>query len=158
MTGSQSATIGTTAVIAATTLNPLAIAALGIEIVGAFMAASQKKKELEVRKQQVGIRAEQDALKRDEKMARIIGQQNVMAAAQGVSASSFSAIERESFEQFAEDKRIADLNLITQTESIETLQSSLFPQAFLSSVGSVTEAYYYANIGSKGSKSTIGKL
>ena len=140
---------GTTAATAglltlATPLAPLAIASLAISAGAAMAAAFGKKQELEIRKKQIEIRAEQDALKRDEKMERIISQQNIMAAAEGVTPGSFAAIEKESFDEFAEDKRIADLNLMIQKQGIEQTQSSLFPQAFLSSLGETAKTLYYS--------------
>lgn len=114
----------------------IALAALStaFEIGSTVMAAREKEKQLELQRKQAEILADQQAIARDNKMRRILGQQRVTAAAQGGTPGSFAAIERASFEAFAEDTRISDLNLMMKEESFDISEENVKQQAILKSL------------------------
>ena len=159
-TGTAAATASTlyfAAPLLATPLAPLAIASIAIGAAASMVGALSQKRALEVQKEQAKIRSEQDSLKRDEKMERIIAQQNVSAASEGVSAGSFAALEMDSFKQFAEDQRISDLNSMMQTKGIEIQQSNVFEEAFAKSVSQAAQTIYMSEFGgtTKSSKQDV---
>ena len=118
----------------------LAAVSTGAKLFSLWGAAEAEEDALEMKRLQAEVRAEQEGIARAEKMRRILGQQIVTASAEGVTEGSFAAINRASWEQFAEDKRIADINLMMQEESIDISEENIKQQAMLQTIGTVAQA------------------
>lgn len=113
----------------------------GLSFGTSIWAAKERQKEIDIQETEMKIKAEQDGIKRDEKMRRVIGLQNITAVSEGVTPGSLDAIEKNSFEEFAEDKKISDLNLMIKESTLEQERSNVMRQAIFGGLIKGTELF-----------------
>jgi len=110
----------------------------GAELFG----ASEEEQALETRKAQEQLQAQQITNQRERKLEEITSTQEATEAARGVALSSpsFSAIQNDTFDQFAEDQRARNTQLLFQEANIDQEESNLKVKAFAAIAGNIFDA------------------
>jgi hypothetical protein len=119
----------------------MAEAAIGVAAAGAigktifgFEAADAQNAALDTQAQENILAAEDQTIQRQESLKKMLGAQVAQTAASGieVSSASLQAIQVDTFNKFAEDQELANLELDITNENIAQQQRNNSEQAWIS--------------------------
>jgi len=133
----------------------LAIFMGGAKTFAGIMTANSQAAALRKQALQERLKADQDALQRTNRMKQLFGTTEAMAGARGfsVASPSFKAIEREDFNQYADEQHIADLNTQFQQDAIRQQRQNIDNQAF---IGAGTNLFDLGQMATRGSNPLSG--
>lgn len=102
----------------------------GLEVAGQVRSADAQRQALELRQKQEQLQANDQSIQELDKTRAVISQQRAQAAASGIDPSSASlfAIQRDTFNKFAQDQKIRDDNQMAINAQINQQRDQLNEQ------------------------------
>lgn len=117
----------------------LAVAGTGVEVYSQFETNEARQTALRQRMAQEKLAANNATLQRQRRLQEIISRQNAEVGARGFdpASASFKAIQSDTFDEFAQDQKAANLSLSFEEQAINNEMESSSEGAFLGAVGDI---------------------